>query len=408
MLLRRTTRVLAALAGFGVVAAGLAGLPASPAYAGGAFAPVAGETNPVTQTGETAIVSLALGQEQIDMRLSLTSLAKQTGYIIATPTPATVTMGSTTDFSALLLEMTPATVNNDVWFSQGPSTTSTPTPHPSTTRPPSTSTPRTPTPTVTPTSTPTPTDTPSETPTGSTTPTTSPSTPTTSSSPSTRPTSTETADNSLAILDRVQLGALQATTLDAKDPKALTTWLTKNKYELSDATSAALATYVEMGWSFVAMRLISDQPLTGDLAPIRITFTTDQMVYPLILNRLTTTPQTLNLYVIASHRTQVAFADGSPVVSKTPWAGPVKNITLKARGAFLTAFEMSFPKPATDITNDLAITRAPTDDEVGTIVVTHTYLSFQGYPLGWVIVAVSVFIGFVVLLITFIPRRRAS
>jgi len=321
------------------------------AQAAGAFAEATGTKNPLVINSESAILSLKDGQEQIDLRLNVTSSNKDMGLIIPTPAPATVTLGATTDFSVVGMEMTPTVSANDRWFSQPDESASTEPTGPSTAAP------------------------------------------------------TDTTD-SVAILDRVQLSVNTTSTIKPSDTKALTTWLTKFKYELTPDTTDLLARYADMGWSFTAVRVTSSQLLVGDLSPLRITFESDQLVYPLALAQAATTPQSVTLYALADHRETATFLGGSTVAQQVTWARPTQNPQLQARGNYLTAISLKFPIPASQITDDLKLQQAPNDDETGTTEVVNQYMSLLGIPIGWLIIGVSAVLILAVLLIALIPRRR--
>ncbi len=92
------------------------------------------------------------------------------------------------------------------------------------------------------------------------------------------------------VLDQVQLGPIQATTLAADDAQGLTDWLDVNGYALPDAVAAQLGPYVDDGWSFVALKLTADLPFDGELDPIRFTFDSDELVYPMRMSAAATTP----------------------------------------------------------------------------------------------------------------------
>src|SRR5690606_29712874 len=87
------------------------------------------------------------------------------------------------------------------------------------------------------------------------------------------------------VLERVQLGPVEAVTLAASDASGLADWLDGNGFALSPEVAALLDGYVERGWFFVALRLTGDAPLDGGLDPLRFRFESDSLVYPLELSR---------------------------------------------------------------------------------------------------------------------------
>ncbi|MFE5482355.1 DUF2330 domain-containing protein [Streptomyces sp. NPDC056527] len=158
----------------------------------------------------------------------------------------------------------------------------------------------------------------------------------------------------VGVVGRERLGPFDVARLTATDPKALSGWLEKNGFELSDRLSTELRPYVERKWEYVAVRLAPDATgtaLMGDLTPLRISFASDRLVYPMRLSRLAKTPQSLGLYVLADHRMEprddiggaapeVTFAGG--IEEKE---GAVAALT-GGRPVYLTALDQEFPEPS--------------------------------------------------------------
>jgi hypothetical protein len=190
------------------------------------------------------------------------------------------------------------------------------------------------------------------------------------------------------ILDVVQLGPIKATTLAASDTAGLRAWLEENGYELSPAVADLLGGYVDRGWYFVALRLTGSAPLDGALDPLRFTFASVDLVYPLELSRAASAPQTVRVYVVDDHRQRVTFTDGSaPVGGFVSWAAPTAGTEIEGWGAYLTVFEMYFGDPATQINGDLAFVAASSDETTGTRYTVTVPVGLGGIPLGWIIVA---------------------
>ena len=90
------------------------------------------------------------------------------------------------------------------------------------------------------------------------------------------------------VLGRQRLGPFDVTRLAANDPAALATWLTDNGFPHPDGLDQNLAPYVADGWEIVAIQLVpakDGSPLTGDLQPLRLSFASDSVVYPMRLSR---------------------------------------------------------------------------------------------------------------------------
>ncbi len=188
------------------------------------------------------------------------------------------------------------------------------------------------------------------------------------------------------VLDVVQLGPLEATTLAAADTAGLQAWLVDNDYALSPEVTALLGDYIDRGWSFVALELTGDAPLDGVLDPLRFTFESDRLVYPLVLSRAATSPQTLRLFVFADHRQRIAFTGtGTPAASFTSWAAPVTDTEVAGFGDFLTVHEFSFAEPNSQILGDLEFVDGPTDAPTGTEDAVVVPVALLGIPLGWLL-----------------------
>ncbi|MEO5535143.1 MAG: DUF2330 domain-containing protein [Pseudolysinimonas sp.] len=211
------------------------------------------------------------------------------------------------------------------------------------------------------------------------------------------------------VLADVDLGPIRAVTLAADDAGALSTWLADNNFVLPDAVSALLGSYVERGWYFVAMKLTGEAPLEGDLDPIRFTFDSDTLVYPLELSRAATDPQTVRLYVVDDHRQVVAFDDHHPVdTASVTWAAPVTGTEVGHFGDFLTVFDLFFPDPGSQITGDLTFTDDTTDATFGTEVHVSVPLGIFGIPLGWLLIALGGILVLAVLLVVGMVNTKHS
>ena len=328
------------------LALGLQVVSVAQACACGAFAPPVDTDGTIELNSEVAMVSYSSGKERIDMRLGVGSITKSAGLIVPTPNPPDVSMGAMTEFSALNKEMTPEQVHKDVWWSSDPYSDGAP---------------------------------------GGTNNDDEPMPP--------------------VVLDQIQLGPIEATTLTASDAEGLTTWLNENKYGLSEDVTRLLDHYVQLNWAFVAMKLTIDNPINGDLAPIRFEFDSDKFVYPMVLSQAAQTTQQVTLYVFGDHRQDVTFVNGDPVNKTVTWARDVRNPALVKRGSYLTAISMTFENPSISITDDLLIVQAPTDDEVNTVVVTYAYMAVMGIPAGWLLVIAGGTVLGIVILISFLPRK---
>lgn len=209
------------------------------------------------------------------------------------------------------------------------------------------------------------------------------------------------------VLDQVQLGPVEATTLEASDADGLTAWLDENGYAIRDEIAAGLEDYVERGWYFVALKLTSDIPLEGGLDPIRFTFDSDELVYPMALSKLATTTQKARLYVFQDHRARVTGLDepGATLAgSATVWAGPAPD-GLDDLGGYLTVVDLFFDSPATQIPGDLVVVQAGDDEPLQPVYTVTRPVTVFGIPFGVAVILGAVAgVLIVVALLTLVVR----
>ncbi len=128
------------------------------------------------------------------------------------------------------------------------------------------------------------------------------------------------------VLGRQRLGPFDVTRLAADDPTALANWLSDNGFPQPDGLEVNLAPYVADGWEIVAVQLVpaeADGSLTGALQPLRLSFASDTVVYPMRLSRSATMSQYIDLYVLAEHRmdpSAIPVAGDRPRLSSSPGA----------------------------------------------------------------------------------------
>lgn len=217
------------------------------------------------------------------------------------------------------------------------------------------------------------------------------------------------------VLDQVQLGPVEATTLEASDAEGLGDWLDANGYAIRDEIARGLQDYVERGWYFVALRLTSDVPLEGGLDPIRFTFDSEQLIYPMDLSRHAVTPQRARLYVFQDHRARIAgLEDPVPVLpgEQTVWAGRAPS-GLDDLGRYLTVIDLVFDAPASQIPGDLLVVQAGDDEPLQPAYTVTRPVTVFGVPFG-----VAVILGAAAAMVVLFalgnllwrslrPRRRA-
>ncbi|MGW1377897.1 DUF2330 domain-containing protein [Streptomyces sp. NPDC002446] len=202
----------------------------------------------------------------------------------------------------------------------------------------------------------------------------------------------------VGVVGRGRLGPFDVARLTATDPGALRDWLRSQGFRLPRSLATELRPYVAQRWEYVAIRLAPAERhhrLTGTLDPLRLSFASDRLVYPMRLSRLARTPQALGLYVLAPHRMEPRSAIGGarPEVfyaGRIRPKGAVRDLSGNGTssggskgGVFLTALDQTFPHPQR-ITGDHELLRADRDTPFQRVRYTYSLLRVGGVP-AWVL-----------------------
>lgn len=166
----------------------------------------------------------------------------------------------------------------------------------------------------------------------------------------------------VSVLGEELLGGYQVARLAADDVGALQAWLDTNGYSVPAAARPILAAYVADGWSFVAVKLADAAP-DGALDPLRISYESPELRYPMRLGALSDQPVGVSLFVLAanrmgSERMETAFA--GPAAALDPAPDPA-IAALLGSAPYLTHLRASALAPAS-LTDDFLIARAPSDE----------------------------------------------
>jgi len=205
---------------------------------------------------------------------------------------------------------------------------------------------------------------------------------------STRP-GNDVAPAGVEIYDEQRVGIYQTLTLGASEADALADSLERWGY-LHDRnrreTRAALQTYIDRAWYFVAMRVDSTSlPFRppgyiwyGYLQPIRLTFASDEIVYPMRISAISSREEVgLTMYVCAPHRMEFpgAALEYANCFSPAELAEARDDCPLPAafldEGRFLTRLHAVF-RPST-MGEDLVLRPAASDEEF-------RQLHYSGWP----------------------------
>lgn len=173
----------------------------------------------------------------------------------------------------------------------------------------------------------------------------------------------------VSVLGTQRIGPFEVTRLAGDNSAALAAWLGEHGFPQPPGLDDNLAPYVEQGWEIVAIGLAPDGTgaLSGVLQPLRLSFASDTVVYPMRLSRAATVPQAVELSVLAEHRMDPSTV---PVDGATPtlrYAGRLDAQTVPdalapylSSGTFLTSWTDVIAEPA-QIDHDYVFTRAGDD-----------------------------------------------
>ncbi|MET9557726.1 DUF2330 domain-containing protein [Streptomyces sp. NPDC006645] len=210
----------------------------------------------------------------------------------------------------------------------------------------------------------------------------------------------------VGVVGRERLGAFDVARLTATDPDALREWLDTNGFDLPPDLATGLKPYVDQEWEYVAVRLAPEEDgatLAGTLDPLRLSFASDRLIYPMRLSRLADQPQSLGLYVLADHRMEPRDAIGGDA-PRVRFAGriaaaesPAVDELAGGGRPFLTAIDQRFPRPERiDADHELRATASDTpyrqvhyDDELRV---------FAGVP-AWLATVGGVFVLLILLVV---------
>lgn len=215
------------------------------------------------------------------------------------------------------------------------------------------------------------------------------------------------------VVAQVHLGPLEATTLAGGDLTGLQKWLADNGYAIKPAVLQAMNPYVREGWSFVALRLTSTAPIVGGLDPVRLTFGSARLVYPMRLSVAAQDPQHVTVFTLADHRQQRTDADKSTQTTTIGFAGdiagavhdPLLRELAANHGSYLTKAQVDIARTAS-ITSDFTFGDAANDDPYRQVIVVNDDVAFP-LELVWLGgFALTVVVAAVVLVVLLRRNRR--
>ena len=170
------------------------------------------------------------------------------------------------------------------------------------------------------------------------------------------------------VRQQMVLGPFQVARLGGSSGEAVTAWLRVNGYAVPAGLAANLTPYITEKWEIVAVKLAPKEvtgQLSGATPPLRLTFASSRIVYPMRLSKGATLPQTVTVYVAAPYRVDATQLPDPAVRPELLYAGrvaPESYAQLAAPTSYLTAYSVSYAEPSR-IEADFGFAQAANDDE---------------------------------------------
>jgi hypothetical protein len=117
------------------------------------------------------------------------------------------------------------------------------------------------------------------------------------------------ASGGVEVVAREEIGGYDVASLGAADGAALEEWLDNHGYVLPAGAEPILSDYADEDWRFVAIKLAAGSE--GVLKPLKISFDSDETIYPMRLEQLATEPLALTLFVLAPAERRIKGYDRS-------------------------------------------------------------------------------------------------
>ncbi|WP_159618497.1 DUF2330 domain-containing protein [Ruania rhizosphaerae] len=351
----RTRRAVATTVAAGALAAGLVLVP-DPAAACGCGAAVANEGYDIAVDREEALVAWDGETEDVILQLDMLSEADEAALVIPTPAPADVGLADQAVFDALEEMIAPSVEVEYQWWPQGGGGAG-----------------------------------------GSD-----------GSAPS---------GSSVDVMSTVTLGPLEVSVLSASDADGLADWLDAHDFVMNDAVAEALLPYVSEGWYYVAVRIAPEsEVLDGEIQPLRLTFDSSALLYPMRISAAATREQYVRTYVVTEQQVQRTDPTWDRETGERRFAGPLEPgqtadetlAELAADGAYLTVFDQHFDDPSQQIVSDFTFAPAPEAGDHREVTHVTRMREILGLPAGPVLVGLGGFALFAGLVAAAVIRGRRS
>jgi hypothetical protein len=109
----------------------------------------------------------------------------------------------------------------------------------------------------------------------------------------------------VTVVQQQTLGPLEVTSLQADDAEDLALWLDENGYAAPPNLATVVQPYISESWSYLVARLRPGNQggsLNGRLTPLRISFPSSTIIYPMRATAFNTAAQEIEIYVLAEQR----------------------------------------------------------------------------------------------------------
>lgn len=189
--------------------------------------------------------------------------------------------------------------------------------------------------------------------------------------------------DNVRVLEEGSVGLLSYEIIEADDADTLLIWLERNGYALPDSSDTTTARevfsdYINKGWVFVAFKVEDIPDNNVNVQPVKFTFTSSDIVYPMKITSLNPDPEyyyyvRVQLHVISDHR--VRISEGGGYDTETEYGNKLNAAEYEAvqehyplvaaicaEGDFITRIYTEFDRPR-DIESDIILVVAGDDGE---------------------------------------------
>lgn len=202
----------------------------------------------------------------------------------------------------------------------------------------------------------------------------------------------------VSVYGQETIGSYEVARLGATDANELWQWLEQNGYQAPEEALPIIESYVADAWSFVAIRL-GDQEIDGELKPLRISFESEEIVYPTRFGSVADEARNMRFYVLSDSRLELSQIE-------TVYAGPVEQLDENIPLEFIEYFQLPYLTVFADnyirqnlLGDDLhfrpAASNAPYRKEVTKVVIVDGWsrMTFPLFGLALVMLSTSMAMG---------------